>query len=287
MSEQRDNPAKEPSPPAGADPYPSGIARIPDSGAGSGIGAITGYTQGPPPTKTPTIKIRTEPPQDDSEATGWLVELLNLFPAVVELGAQPYFEDDRFAYPPEASRQVEEYKTALTNALHRFMGMPALLEASQGLTGRDCLPKYLQTLRKDVDLGDTDHARLRRVRDRLELLVVEMRCGATEAAHAPPPKAEYKAGAAADKQQLTPAEEKAYQSNAVAEGRMEPPPKNDHDAYKWLQDHPEAIEPYDLPRSFETWQRKVRSGRKFHGTQKNHPRASRGHGPSLVKRTDI
>lgn len=71
-------------------------------------------------------------------------------------------------------------------------------------------------------------------------------------------------------QKMTPANETAYQSYCLAEQRLGQ--CTDKQAFVWLTEH--GPEDYDLP-PFETWQKYVRSGRKFYNTNKNTPRAGR------------
>jgi len=82
-------------------------------------------------------------------------------------------------------------------------------------------------------------------------------------------------GKTEDGTQATPAPaiEKAYQSyqDAVAKN-SDLADKKDKEAYAWLENN--GIDDYTLP-AFETWQRYVRAGRKFHHTSKNTPRAGR------------
>ncbi len=87
---------------------------------------------------------------------------------------------------------------------------------------------------------------------------------------------------------LSPAEESAYQSFEVASKHLAPgdsdPLPTDQRAYDWLKEN--GPEGYDLPTSFHTWQRYVRSGREFYGTQKQSPRAGRD-GRSIVRSDSI
>lgn len=80
---------------------------------------------------------------------------------------------------------------------------------------------------------------------------------------------------------LTPAQERAYQSYVITESQLTK--CTDHEAYDWLVEN--GIQDYDLP-SFETWQRYVRKGRKYYGTQKNESRKGRT-GRSIVNSSQI
>lgn len=89
----------------------------------------------------------------------------------------------------------------------------------------------------------------------------------------------------AERPNLKPSEQKAYQSYLIAEKKMQNSPKIDREAYDWLRDYSENIEQYELP-AFKTWQRQVRAGRKYYGTQKNKPRHGR-EGRSIVKHSEL
>lgn len=78
--------------------------------------------------------------------------------------------------------------------------------------------------------------------------------------------------------------EKAYQSYCYAVEKNTGI-ETDKQAYDWLKENGCEDEDYQLP-SFETWQRYVQSGRKYHGTQKNKPRGGRT-GRSVVQRKDL
>lgn len=66
---------------------------------------------------------------------------------------------------------------------------------------------------------------------------------------------------------LSKCEEAAYQSYQVAVGRIgvETEP-TDQQAFDWLKEH--GPPDYELPDSFHTWQKYVRTGRRYYGTQK-------------------
>ena len=102
-----------------------------------------------------------------------------------------------------------------------------------------------------------------------------------EAIKNPPDKNSDPTGDDEQKATLTPAHLRAYQSYQFAESKLEV--CTDDEAYKWLKD--EEIEDYTLP-AFETWQRYVREGRKFHDTQKNTSRKGRT-GRSIINEHEI
>ena len=81
--------------------------------------------------------------------------------------------------------------------------------------------------------------------------------------------------------------EMAYHSfeiacKCLAPGDSDPLPL-DRKAYDWLKEH--GPEDYRLP-AYTTWQRYVREGREFHGTQKHSRRACRD-GASIVRPHEI
>ncbi|UCG47132.1 MAG: hypothetical protein JSU94_16745 [Phycisphaerales bacterium] len=77
----------------------------------------------------------------------------------------------------------------------------------------------------------------------------------------------------------------AYQSYEYAlSQKPELEGRPDNEVYEWLRENG-APEGYELP-SRDTWKRQVRAGRKYHGTQKNTPRAGR-EGGSVIKGKQI
>ena len=83
--------------------------------------------------------------------------------------------------------------------------------------------------------------------------------------------------------QLSQRYEQAYQSYNYAVDKAGEP-LTDKEAHDQLKDN--RLDEYDLP-EFETWQRYVRKGRNYYGTQKNTPRAGRSHGRSIVYQNQI
>lgn len=70
---------------------------------------------------------------------------------------------------------------------------------------------------------------------------------------------------------------KDYQ-DGIGKGKFANSPPTDREVWEWLLIHRRKGE--DLP-NFETWQRYIREARKFHGCQKNTPRAGREFGGSI------
>jgi hypothetical protein len=87
---------------------------------------------------------------------------------------------------------------------------------------------------------------------------------------------------AKEKCQLPISVESAYQSFAYSESKIGHQ-ITDREAYVFLKE--EGPRDYDLP-AFETWQRYVRAGRKFHQTHKNTPRSGRC-SRNIVQREDL
>lgn len=75
----------------------------------------------------------------------------------------------------------------------------------------------------------------------------------------------------------------AYQSYECAEKAVGND-ITDREAYEWLVEY--GYEEYEPP-VFETWQRYLRRGRSYFGTQKNSPRAGRNTGRSAIKQEEI
>lgn len=74
---------------------------------------------------------------------------------------------------------------------------------------------------------------------------------------------------------LTKAERLAYQSYEYAVSKKSGlADSTDNNVYKWLKENGNSEADYELP-CCNTWKRQVRAGRKYHGTQKNSPRAGR------------
>jgi hypothetical protein len=74
---------------------------------------------------------------------------------------------------------------------------------------------------------------------------------------------------------LKKAERLAYQSYEYAIGKKaELADSSDNLVHRWLKENGTGEADYELP-SCDTWKRQVRAGRKYHGTQKNTPRAGR------------
>lgn len=85
---------------------------------------------------------------------------------------------------------------------------------------------------------------------------------------------------------LPPAAQKAFSAYEIAEKFMSSPPEKDHEAYEWLEEHPEHCDEYDLPR-FETWARHLRTTREAQGKQKHKPRAGRTTGTSVISQRHL
>ncbi len=77
--------------------------------------------------------------------------------------------------------------------------------------------------------------------------------------------------------------EAAFQSFILAETTAGKP-LTDKEAFHWLTENAPAD--YELPPTFQTWQRYVRKGRNFHNAQKNTPRAGRT-GRSIATTDDV
>ena len=67
---------------------------------------------------------------------------------------------------------------------------------------------------------------------------------------------------------LAPRYESAYQSYEHASRKLPPEKQTDQEAYEFLKEY--GMPEYELP-AYETWERYVREGRGFYGTQKNTP----------------